>query len=158
MPTGCSSSGRTPATSKPIFFFTFQLAVSITETVPPTSEDTHTSLPSGVNFASRGRVSTSTLATTFWLALSITCAMLVYSEVATVYLESGLTPMPSGSTPTGISAVTSPRLGIHDGHHRVVLVGDVERAALGIDGHQFRVGTGVELVRDRELARCRSRP
>ena len=28
--------------------------------VPPTSEETHTSLPSGVNFASRGRVSTST--------------------------------------------------------------------------------------------------
>ncbi len=78
--------------------------------VPPTSDDTQTSLPSGVNFASRGRVSTSTLATIFSLALSMTCAMLVDSEVATVYLESGLTPMPSGSTPTGISAFTSPDL------------------------------------------------
>ena len=78
--------------------------------------------------------------------------MLVLSEVATVYLESGLTPMPSGSTPTGISAFTSPRLGVHDGHHRVVLVGDVERAALGIDGHQLRVGTRVELARHLELA------
>ncbi len=40
----------------------------------------------------------------------MTCAMLVLSEVATVNLESGLTPMPSGSTPTGISASTSPLL------------------------------------------------
>jgi hypothetical protein len=62
----------------------------------------------GVNFASRGRVSTSTLAMSFSVALSMTCAMLVLSEVATVYFESGLTPMPSGSTPTGISAFTSP--------------------------------------------------
>ena len=78
--------------------------------MPPTSEDTQSSLPSAVNLASRGRKSTSTLATSFVLALSMTCAMLVLSEVATVYLPSGLTVMPSGSTPTGTSASTSPVL------------------------------------------------
>ena len=31
------------------------------------------------------------------------CAMLVVSEVLTTVLPSGLTPMPSGSMPTGIS-------------------------------------------------------
>ncbi len=36
--------------------------------------------------------------------------MLVDSEVTTVYFESGLTPTPSGSTPTGTSAFTSPLL------------------------------------------------
>src|SRR4029078_12165660 len=36
--------------------------------------------------------------------------MLVDSEVAAVYLPSGLTPMPSGSTPTGTSPITSPLL------------------------------------------------
>ena len=78
--------------------------------VPPTSEDTQSSLPSGVNFASRGRLSTSTLAISLLDALSMTCAMLVDSEVATVNLPSGLTPMPSGSTPTGTSARMSPLL------------------------------------------------
>ena len=110
MPTGWSSSGRTPGTSKPISLVTFQVAGSITEMVPPTSEETQSSLPSAVNFASRGRESTSTLAMSLREALSMTCAMLVLSEVATVYLPSGLTVMPSGSTPTGTSASTSPVL------------------------------------------------
>src|SRR3990170_7537115 len=108
MPTGCNCSGRTPGTSKVIFLVTFQVLGSITETVPPTSDDTHSSLLSALNLASRGRESTSTLAISLCVELSMTCAMLVDSEVATVYLPSLLTVMPSGSTPTGTSASTSP--------------------------------------------------
>ena len=37
---------------------------------------------------------------------SIRCAMLVVSDVLTRILPSGLIAMPSGSTPTGISATT----------------------------------------------------
>src|SRR5680860_519704 len=85
MPTGCNCSGRTPGTSKVIFLVTFQVLGSMTEMVPPTSDETHSSLPSAVNLASRGRESTSTLAISLWVALSMTCAMLVLSEVATVY-------------------------------------------------------------------------
>jgi len=108
MPTGCNSSGRRSCTPKPIFFLMFQSLVSITAMVPPTSDDTHASLPSGVNLASRGLVSTSTFSISLSVALSMTCAMLVLSEVTTVYFESGLMPTPSGSTPTGTSASTSP--------------------------------------------------
>ena len=40
------------------------------------------------------------------VAVSMKCAMLVVSDVVTRSLPSGLMPMPSGSTPTGISAST----------------------------------------------------
>ena len=75
--------------------------------MPPTSALTQTCDPSGVNSAKRGRVSTSTLLVTSWLSVSMKCAMLVVSEVLTMVLPSGLTAMPSGSTPTGISVFTS---------------------------------------------------
>ena len=80
--------------------------MSITLTVPPISELTQTSAPSAVNVATRGRWSTSTLWVISWLSTSMKCAMLVVSEVLTMVLPSGLMPMPSGSTPTGISAST----------------------------------------------------
>jgi len=82
----------------------------MTATVPPTSAETQTVLPSGAKVASRGRVSTSTLASSSKVVLSMKCAMLVVSEVATVIFESGLTRMPSGSRPTEISARVSPLL------------------------------------------------
>ena len=40
------------------------------------------------------------------VSVSMKCAMLVVSEVFTSHLPSWLTPMPSGSTPTGTSAIT----------------------------------------------------
>ncbi len=40
--------------------------------------------------------------------MSMKCAMLVVSDVLTSSLPSGLTPIPSGSTPTGISPVIRP--------------------------------------------------
>ena len=83
-------------------------AASITATGPPTSELTQTCAPSAVKRATRGRLPTSTLAIGFCVAVSMKCAMLVVSEVLTSTLPSGLTPMPSGSTPTGISFVTRP--------------------------------------------------
>jgi hypothetical protein len=61
-----------------------------------------------VNTAKRGRVPTSTLATTFSVATSMKCAMLVVSDVHSTVLPSGLTAMPSGSTPTGISDTIRP--------------------------------------------------
>ena len=87
---------------------TWRVAVSMTLTVPPISAVTQTCLPSAVNSAKRGRESTSTLSTISYVAVSMKCAMLVVSEVFTSILPSGLMPMPSGSTPTGISAIGSP--------------------------------------------------
>ncbi len=61
-----------------------------------------------MNSATRGRVSTSTFDNTFCVLVSMKCAMLVCSDVFTTRLPSGETPMPSGSTPTGISASFAP--------------------------------------------------
>ena len=78
-------------------------AGSMIETVPPISEDTHSSEPSCLNSAKRGRASTSTLATIWRVAVSMKCAMLVVSDVLIRILPSGLIVMPSGSTPTWMS-------------------------------------------------------
>ena len=78
----------------------------MTVTVPPISALTQTWLPSALNSAKRGRLSTSTLSIVVLVAVSMKWAMLVVSDVVTSTLPSGLMPMPSGSTPTGISAST----------------------------------------------------
>ena len=65
---------------------------SMTLTVPPISEETQTSEPSGLNSAKRGRASTSTLATIWRVCVSMKCAMLVVSDVLTRILPSGLMP------------------------------------------------------------------
>jgi hypothetical protein len=91
-------SGRMPAILKAIFCLTLRFAGSMMLTVPPTSEETHSSEPSSLNVAKRGRASTSTLATTLRVAVSMKCAMFVVSDVFTRILPSGLIPMPSGST------------------------------------------------------------
>ena len=148
MPTGCSRSGRTPGTSKPISLVTFQVAGSITDMVPPTSEETQSSLPSAVNFASRGRKSTSTLAISLRVALSMTCAMLVLSEVATVYLPSGLDGHAFRLDADRHLGQYLAGLDVHDGDERIVLVGDVDDLALGIDGHKLRIRAGLELALD----------
>ena len=88
----------------------------------------------------------------------MTCAMLVLSEVATVYLESGLTAHAFGLDADRDLGLHVARLGVHDRDHGVVLVGDVERAAFGIDGHQLGVGPESSWRVDFELRRCRSRP
>jgi hypothetical protein len=108
IPTGWMLSAGTPGTANSIVRFTACVAASITDTVPPTSEETHTSAPSAVNRATRGRLPTSTLATTSLVAVSMKCAMLVVSDVLTSMPPSGLTPIPSGSTPTGISVTIRP--------------------------------------------------
>ena len=51
--------------------------------VPPTSDVTQSCLPSAVNSAKRGRLSTSTLATISWVLVSMKCAMFVVSDVLT---------------------------------------------------------------------------
>ena len=79
-----------------------KVLASITVTAPPSSEDTQTSLPSCVNAAQRGRGGISTLARFFPLSKEKNCAMLVVSVVLTISCPSGLTAMPSGSTPVGI--------------------------------------------------------
>ena len=75
------------------------------DTVPPISDDTHTSELSRLNSAKRGRASTSTLATIWRVAVSMKCAMLVVSDVLIRILPSGLIAMPSGSTPTWMSPI-----------------------------------------------------
>ena len=75
----------------------------MTVTVPPISDETHSSEPSRLNSAKRGRESTSTLATILRVAVSMKCAMLVVSDVLIRILPSGLSAMPSGSTPTWTS-------------------------------------------------------
>src|SRR5262245_8425318 len=143
------ASALTPGILKLILASTLRVAGSMTLTVPPISELTQTCVPSAVNSATRGRLSTRTLSMILFDAVSMKCAMLVVSDVATKSLPSGLIPRPSGSTPTGISATTVPfsaspalRLlvdrdlrhpgvlfDVHGGHEVVVLVGDVERVA-----------------------------
>ena len=107
-PTGWMASERMPAISKVIFLTTLRVLASMTLTVPPISDDTQTCFPSPVNSATRGRVSTSTLSTTLYVPVSMKWAMLVVSEVVTRTVPSGLMPIPSGSTPTGTSAITVP--------------------------------------------------
>src|SRR3981189_2063971 len=103
MPTGWIASRRMPGMLKLILPVTTRLAGSITDTVPPISDDTHNSVPSRLNSAKRGRASTSTFATIWRVAVSMKWAMLVVSEVLIKILPSGLMAMPSGSTPTWIS-------------------------------------------------------
>src|SRR5262249_4243874 len=83
-----------------IFFFTSCFTGSMMLTVPPISDETQTSEPSRLNSANRGRASTNTLATIRRVSVSMKCAILLVSDVATRVLPSGLRPMPSGSTPT----------------------------------------------------------
>ena len=89
-----------------ILWVTSFVAVSITETVPPISALTQASLPFGVNSTKRGRASTSTLSVISCVEVSMKWAMFVVSDVLTMILPSGEMPMPSGSTPTGISDST----------------------------------------------------
>ncbi len=104
MPTGWIASLRRPGTSKEIVWTTAFLTGSITDTLPPTSDDTQSSAPSGLNSAKRGREGTRMFATACLEAQSIRWAMLVVSDVLTTMAPSGLTATPSGSTPTGIWA------------------------------------------------------
>src|SRR6266481_5125093 len=103
MPTGWIASRRMPGMLNVILPVTVRFAGSMTDTVPPISEDTHSSEPSRLNSAKRGRASTSTLATIWRVAVSMKCAMLVVSEVLIRIFPSGLMAMPSGSTPTWMS-------------------------------------------------------
>ena len=107
--------------------------MSITLTVPPISADTQISASSLVHSAKRGRWSTRTLSVISCVSVSMKCAMLVVSEVFTTHLPSWLTPMPSGSTPTGISRQHLAAGDVDHGHHVVVLVGDVDHGAVGRD-------------------------
>ena len=105
-PTGCTRSGRTPLTSKPISAsFDWSLTLK-TVIVPPISELTQSSWPSLTNSACRGRDATRVLAKSLFVSVSIQCAMLVVSEVVMAILPSGETAMPSGSMPTLIWATT----------------------------------------------------
>src|SRR5262249_40123410 len=58
------------------------------------SAETQTSEASRLNSAKRGRASTSTLATIRRVSVSMKCAILLVSDVATRILPSGLRPMP----------------------------------------------------------------
>ena len=108
MPTGWMLSVGIPGMAKSIVWVTARVAVSMTETVPPTSAETQTSAPSAVNLATRGREPTRTLPTISRVPVSMKWAMLVVSEVLMSSLPSGLTAMPSGSTPTWISLAMRP--------------------------------------------------
>ena len=121
---------------------TTRLTGSMIDTVPPISDDTHTSELSRLNSAKRGRASTSTLATIWRVAVSMKCAMLVVSDVLIRILPSGLIAMPSGSTPTWMSPRRARFSRSMIGHRVVVLVGDVEDLAGGIQGEQFGIGPG----------------
>src|ERR1700760_3477113 len=103
MPTGWMASLRSPGMANVTLPVTACLTGSMIETVPPISDETHNSEPSCLYSAKRGRESTSTLATTWRVAVSMKCAMLVVSDVLIRILPSGLIVMPSGSTPTWMS-------------------------------------------------------
>jgi len=72
------------------------------------------------------------------VCVSIKCAMFVVSDVLTSTLPSGLRPIPSGSTPTGISAtclrvVTSMAVTI------VILVRNIKEPAVGTQDQQLGI-------------------
>ena len=69
------------------------------------------------------------------------CAMFEVSDVAIRVLPSGLTPTPSGSTPTGTSAITLRCAEVDGCHQRIVLVGDVDRTARGMNVQLLRIWT-----------------
>src|SRR6476469_7724012 len=77
------ASVRSPGISEVIFFFSSCFTGSMTLTVPPISDETQTSEASRLNSAKRGRASTSTLATIRRVSVSMKCAILVVSDVAT---------------------------------------------------------------------------
>ena len=124
------------------------LTGSMTLTVPPTSEETQSSEPSLLNTAKRGLAPTSTLATISWVFASMKCAMLLVSEVQITNLPSGLTAIPSGSTPTWMLAVLRARFHIDDRDGVIVLVGDVEKLAAWTEGEELRIGTGWQIAGD----------
>src|SRR6516225_603660 len=69
------------------------------------SSEIGNSEPSRLNSAKRGREPTRTLATIWRVIVSMKCAMLVVSEVLIRIFPSGLSAMPSGSTPTWMSPI-----------------------------------------------------
>ena len=83
------------------------------------------------------------------------CAMLELSEVATVILRVGADAHAFGLDADRNLGHDVAALAVDDGDERVVLVGDVDALALGIDVHQLGVGTGLEMARHFELRRCR---
>jgi hypothetical protein len=64
IPTGWIASAGTPGTAKVMRLTISRFAASMTLTVPPISAETQNCAPSAVHSARRGRLSTSTLATT----------------------------------------------------------------------------------------------
>ena len=91
--------------------------------------DTQSCVPAVLNIATRGRLSTSTLSNVSLVVVSMKCAMFVVSDVLTSTCRPGSSPMPSGSTPTGMSEMTAAFVDVDDGDEVVVLVGDVKRIA-----------------------------
>ena len=110
-------------------FLTLRVAVSITATVPPTSAETQTSEPSGVNWAKRGLVSTSTLAMTSCFAVSMKWAMLVVSDVFAFAV--GLNAHALRLDADRDLGHDLPAVDVDGGDQIVVLVGDIERLAVG---------------------------
>ena len=90
-------------------------------------------MPSAVNSAKRGRDPTSTLSTTDKLSVSMKCAMLEVSEVAIRVLPSGLTPDAFRLDPDRNLRHHLPVLEIDRGQQAVVLVGDIDRTARGMN-------------------------
>src|ERR1700722_17823281 len=141
MPTGWIASPRMPGIANAIFVFPARLTGSMTLTVPPISDDTHSSEPSLLNCANRGRWSTSTLATTSCEPVSMKWAMLVVSEVLTRNFPSGLSPVLYRAEP-GAPFDIDDRDGV------VILVGDVENPARRVLDEELRIGARRQRVDD----------
>ena len=124
-------------------------------TVPPTSAETQTSLPSGVQGggAQRGRASTSTLASTVPVVVSMKCAMLVVSEVVHHHLA---VRADRHAFRLDADGHCGQNLVLHHIEHRhlgVVFIGDIERITRGVERELFRVRP--RLQRPHQLHRLR---
>src|SRR3978361_1340471 len=148
IPTGWIASLRIPGMANSILVMIACFAGSMTVTVPPISDDTHSSEPARLNSGKRGRASTSTLATIWRDAVSMKCAMLVVSDVLMRNFPSGLIAMPSGSTPTWTSPTRARCcFGAFGGTGVVVLIGSVENLPRRILHEQFGIGPRGQGVR-----------
>jgi hypothetical protein len=122
------------------------LLVSTIEIVPPTSEETHSSFLSLVNFASRPAVDEN---------IGDEIAGLVVDDMGharALGRRRGVAVVGADAHAFGLDADRHfaqhfAALDVHDGHERVVLVGDVDDLAGRIERHQLGIGAGFELAR-----------
>ena len=156
MPIGWIASFDRPGISKRIFCFTLWFAGSMTATVPPISDDTQSSEPSGLKAAKRGRASTSTLATI--------CLRLRVDEMRHIGRLGRIDENASVRAHRHAFRLDADRhvadrrlrLRVDHGDEIVVLVRHIDRLAVRAERHQLGIGAGGQIAGDLAASWCRA--